>query len=77
MNAANIKLTSTVVAVALGLALSFGATPAQAGVDCEDLKFATHKQCAGDTGGGGAGGGQSGKHTPIVASINTDEFLRA
>ena len=75
MNRANITLASTVVAAALGLALGFGAAPAQAGVDCTDLKFATHKQCAGDTGGGGAGGGQSGKHTPIVASINTVEFL--
>ena len=52
MNAVKMTITAPDLAGAFSLALSFGAAPAQAGVDCGDPKFATHQQC-GDPGGGG------------------------
>ena len=49
MNAARFTLTSTILAVALGLGLSFGATPAKA--HCAGKHTGDHPHC--DGGGGG------------------------
>ncbi len=70
MNAAKVTLTATVVAAVFGLALSFGATSAQA----HHCKGA-HDFPGCTSGGGGAGGGGGGGTTPIVADIVSGSAL--
>ncbi len=70
MNAAKVILVSTVVAAVFGLALSFGATSAQA----HHCKGA-HDFPGCMSGGGGAGGGGGGGTTPIVADIVSGSAL--
>ena len=69
MNRANITLTSTVVAAALGLALGLSAPPAEANHDCTPgTKFEDHPHC---TGGGASGGGESGKAQALVVTLDS------
>ncbi len=70
MNAAKVILVSTVVAAVFGLALSFGATSAQA----HHCKGA-HDFPGCTSGGGGAGGGGGGGTTPIGADIGSGSAL--
>ncbi len=70
MNAAKMTLVSTVVAAVFGLALSFGATSAQAH-HCKGKH--AFPECT--SGGGGAGGGGGGGTTPIVADIVSGSAL--